>query len=313
MAPPLHAAALAVLVLASAATGQNQSSVGVASSDYPFLIQGKTAPGNGTILEAEAVTSSYTPVRVNLTNGARFVLGSGSQARFARDHVRLDGVSLEILNSGPEPQRIEAAGISLITTAPLTRAAVYTDQRDRVSLWVDSGEITALGPLGKELRKVGAQQALTISDTDSELGVTIQEKRAALEIARIQMRQVEYLAAVERESPAFRETRREIAVMLIEASGGLLRSGSFRDEGQTNMVIPTDLPSVNTGGLLAVTVEAAKQLNQARIAEAGCGRPSCKSDDPPAARNTFDGWRGGLPEPYPSCTLCRVSAPSEGM
>jgi len=307
----LQPTALALLLFASAAAGQNQGSVGVASSDYPFLIQGKTVPGNGTVLEMEAVTSSYTPVRVNLSDGARYVLGSGSQARFASDRIRLDGVSLEVVSSGPEPQRIEAAGIALITTAPLTRAAVYTDQRDRVSVWVESGEMTALGPLGKELRKIGPEQALTFSDTDSELGITLQEKRAPLEIARIQMRQVEYLAAVERESPAFRERRREIAVMLVEASGGLLLSGSFRDDGTSNLVIPTDVPSVNTGVLLQATVEAAKHLNQARIAEAGCGRPPCKSEDPPAARNSFDGWRGGLPEPYPSCTLCRVSVSDE--
>lgn|GEM_PF-2125580 len=307
----LAALSAVLLALGATASAQVQSSIGVAASDYPFLIQGKTVPGNGTLLEAEAVTSSYSPVLVDLADGARYILGIGSQARFAQDRIRLDGVSLEIASSGPQPQRIEVAGLALITTAPGSRGAVYTDQRDRVSVWVESGEITALGQLGKQLAKIGAGESLTISDTNSDLGPDVQDKRAPLEIARIQLRQLEHLAAVESESPPIRDKRRELTVALVEASGGLLRSGSFRSDAKVNMVIPTGMPAVNPEILLAATVRVGEELYRVRIGESGCGGPRCKSDDPPAARNTFDGWRGGLPAPFPSCTLCRVSSTEE--
>ena len=295
---------LLALACVASAFAQVRTPIGVVSSDYPFLIEGEPVPHHGTLLEAEAVTSAFMPTRVVLNFGASYILGIGSQARFSRERVLLDGVSLEIVLAGTEPQPIEVAGIEIRASTTDTRAAIYSDRPEIVSVTVSRGSVE-VSRGEKTVRSVSAGEAVTFSETRSSTTPRIQEKRSSLEIARIQMRQLQYLSIVEEERPAIGDIREGLIQALAMASGGLLGSEFQEDEENLSPVIPTGLPAVNPELLLRATEYVAAELRRSRLDLAGCGSPACATPAPPVARNDFSGIVGTLPPPYPGCTLCR--------
>lgn len=292
-------------LFALAAAAQVRPPIGVAASDYPFLLQGQPVKHHGTLLEGEAVTSAFMPTRIRLDSGASYVLGIGSQLRVGGERVLLEGVSLEVVRSGARPQTILAAGLEIRAVDQATRGSIYTDRPEVLSVWASAGEFEVLDSAGDTVARVRAGTALTFSSTMSEGGPRVQEKRASLEIARILMRELQYLARVEEERPAIRDTRLRLMNRLAIASGGLLGDQAEEANRELEPDIPTGLPAVDPTALLNAAAEVERTLHQSRLDLAGCGDPSCATPDPPVARNDFAGVIGTLPPPYPGCNLCR--------
>ena len=277
--------------------------VGFAFGDGAYLVETDAIRGDATLLEGEAVSTNVVPARLYLESGGFAILGPGSQARVFADRIELSGVSLEMLRFGDPAVPVSAGGLRILPASPDARASVFSDRASVVSVMVSQGNVDVTTGSGRVLRRMPAGSAATFAQQMGE--IRIQEKRAALEIARICMRQLEMLAVLEEFVPGVRPRREVMIKMLSDASGGLLAPTERERDLVESPDIPTGLPAVSPERLIVAAREAHFRLNQEGLDEAGCGDPECAAAEPPRWRNRFFGWAGGFSLPPPGCVLCQ--------
>ena len=283
--------------------------VGFAFGDGAYLVETDAIRGDAVLLEGEAVSTNVVPARIYLENGGFAILGQGSQARVHRDRVEVSGVSFEMLRFGDPAIPLAAGGLLISAASDDARASVFTDRPSVVSMMVSKGSVDVATAAGRILRRMPAGSAATFARGPGEM--RIQENRAALEIARICMRQLEMLAILEEFVPGVAPRRRVMVGMLSEASGNLLEPGERLQGLIDSPEIPTGLPAVSPDRLILAAREVHFRLNQEGLDEAGCGEPECAAAEPPRWRNRFFGWAGGFPLPPPGCVLCQPGESKE--
>lgn len=285
---PALAGAAACLSLSAA------QPVGLARSDEPFLVQAAPVRHNATILAGEAVSSNHLPLRVHLASGHELILGPGSQARFWDNRVRLDGVSLDF---EARPGAALAIQIGALTLQPSDggSGAIYGDRPGLASVWVRSGSVRA-SLAGQEMT-LEAGAAATLSEAGGQLRA--QDKRAPLEIARIQIRQLQYLGQMAAVRPGIRTRSQPLLERLAAASGGLLQAAAAGASERAAV------PAVDPAQLLEAAMDVHGVLLREPWVQAGCGSPDCMRLRPVKRPHDFDGWAGGMPPPQPGCELCR--------
>ena len=275
-------------------------------SELPFLIEDSEVRGNATILEDEAVSTSYLPARVRMNDGSEFVLGIGSHAQWNESVVRLEGVSLELTNVGSARPVLEAGGLYAKWTDPDTKARFYTDRPDILSVRVDAGSVEVERPTGETIRTVKAGEAITFSKTRTDLQV--QTNRAPIEIARVQMRQLDHQEALEETLPSVRRHRRNLLIGLSSASAGLLSlNPALRENSAPGLAVGGGALTANPQQLLAATDSTNTEVNSG-YSHYGCGNSICAGNTRLSSLNIFFGHVVGLNVPYPGCALCRPGA-----
>ena len=295
---------LALAGLSASAQEPLHRPVGFAFGDSAYLVETDPVRGDAVLLEGEAVSTNEVSARIHHNNGAFAILGPGSQARLFEDRIELSGVSLEMLRFGDPATAIEAGGLTILSASPDARASVFSDRPSVVSVMVSKGSVDVATTDGAALRRMPAGSAATFAQSQGE--VRIQENRAALEIARICMRQLEMLGVLENAAPGVRGRREAMVKMLSDASGGLLAPRERAEDLVESPDIPTGLPAVSPEELIVAAREAHFRLNQEGLDEAGCGDPECAAAEPPRWRNRFFGWAGGYNLPPPGCALCQL-------
>ena len=288
---PLIAATVSVAVGWSA-----ERPVGFAVSEAVFLIEGAEVFGNVTLLAGETVTSSYLPLRLRLQSGTSLTLGPGSQARIWSDRVRLDGVSLDVAVGRGAPFLVEVGAFTL-ELEPGGRGSIFSDRPELVSAWTEQGSLRAMAS-GSEQAQAPAGRPLTLVAHDG--AVRLQDERAALESARIQVRQIRHLRAMAAVRPAIASRADSLLQQIAAAAGGLSAVQPVEEAGMRDA-----LPAVDTGELLAAVRRVQQRLLGEAWALAGCGSPECVSREPVHRPHDFQGWIGGMPAPAPGCLLCR--------
>lgn len=277
--------------------------VGFALGDGAYLVETDPIRGDAALLDGEAISTNVAPARIYHDNGAFAILGPGSQARIFEDRIVVSGVSLEMLRFGDPAAPVEAGAVSILPATQDARVSVFTDRPSVVSVMVSKGSVDVTTVGGRVLRRMPAGSSATFAQGQGE--IRIQEKRAALEIARICMRQLEMLAVLEGAMPGVKDRREVIVKMLSDASGGLLAPTERGQDLVESPEIPTGLPAVSPERLIVAAREAHFRLNQEGLDEAGCGDPECAAAEPPRWRNRFFGWAGGFYLPPPGCVLCQ--------
>jgi hypothetical protein len=282
-------------------SAQTRAVVALARSDAPFLTGGSDAPGEGNVFEGESLDSYYLPVWIDYLDGARYVLGIGSAARLDDERIELQGVSLEIVSPGPGQRPILAAGLTFRPSGDC-RATVYLDSAERVTAHVSEGRLEVSDAAGETLGAVEADQAKSFSRDGDE--IRVQENRGPLEMARILVRQLNYLQRLEEATPPFGRKRRELLDRLVDSTTGVLmldadvrQPGLTTDEGAAAAIDPRRV----LREAQAVSFEIHHQMGWDRY---GCGKPACASAAGAAAGYPFGGDARLIPPQPLGCRLC---------
>ncbi len=298
---------MAILLLICCAAARPQEllrrPVGFAFGDAAYLVETDSIRGDAVLLDGEAVSTNVAPARIYLSNGGFGIVGVGSQVVVRADRVELSGVSLEMLRFGDPAVSLEAGGLLVDPASDDARVSIFTDRPSVVSIMVSKGSVDVTTAAGRALRRIPAGASATFARGPGE--IRIQENRAALEIARICMRQLEMLGVLEEFVPGIGPRRDAMVKILSEASGGLLEPRERELDLVQSAEIPTGLPAVDPEALIVAAREVHFRLNQEGLDEAGCGDPECAAAEPPRWRNRFFGWAGGFPPPPPGCVLCQ--------
>jgi hypothetical protein len=149
---------LAFFLAVPSASSQTREVVALARSEAPFLTGGSDAPGEGNVFEGESLDSYYLPVWIDYRDGARYALGIGSAARLSNERVELQGVSLEIVEPGPDRRPIVAATFTFRPSRDC-RATIFLDRGDMATAHVSEGRMEVLDAAGALLDVVEAAQA----------------------------------------------------------------------------------------------------------------------------------------------------------
>jgi hypothetical protein len=298
---------LAFCLTISSAPSQTREVVALARSEAPFLTGGSDAPGEGNVFEGESVDSHYLPVWIDYQDGARYALGIGSAARLSDERIDLQGVSLEIVSPGPNRRPIVAASLTFRPSSDC-RATIYLDSADIATAHVFKGRLEVL-VAGRELLDViEGQQAKTFTrDRD---GMRVQENRGPLEMARILVRQLNYLLRLEEATPPFGQKRRELLNRLVDSTAGILmldadvrQPGLAVDQGTTTAIDPQRV----LGAAEVVSFEIHHEVGWDRY---GCGKPACATAARASAGYPFGGDARLIPPQPSGCQLCEPEDPA---
>ncbi len=275
--------------------------LGMAASDYAFYVAGSAIDGSTTIFDGEALSSGYLPAWLDLKDGARYALGIGSQARVFTDRVELEGVSLEIVAAGSRLRRVIAGGLQFVPQSAAARATIYSDRPEVVSIFVAEGEVSVLLVDGAPGARIKRNQSATFSH--SLTSPRLQEQRAPLEIARILLRQLDFVTALEDALPALRRERLRLKSYIVRASGGLIGGAASQrtaSESESLQVAPAVDAELLLGADVAVGAELHRAVAWNRY---GCGDPGCSS--PPHTPYRFHGHAADAKPLDAGCVLCR--------
>jgi hypothetical protein len=263
------------------------------------LTGGSDAPGEGNVFEGESLDSYYLPVWIDYRDGARYALGVGSAARLGDERIELQGVSLEIVSPGPNRRPIIAAALTFRPSGDC-RATVYSDSSDMATAQVSEGRLEVFSATGEPLGLVEATQAKTFWRDHDE--IRVQENRGPLEIARILVRELNYLVRLEEAVPPFGRKRRELLNRLADSTAGILMwDPDVRQTGWTTDEGAAIDPQRVLRTAVAVSFEIHHEVGWDRY---GCGKPDCAIAAGAAAGYPFGGdARLISPQPF-GCQLC---------
>jgi len=288
------------LIVAAALAASSSSAaepVGFAVSTEPFLVEGSEVLGNVTVLAGEVVSSNHLPLRVRLSTGHELTLGPGSQARFWSDRARVDGVSVDFQAATGASLAVEF-GPLVFEAAAGAGAVIYGDRPATASAWAKADSVRVSSVSSGQSATLEPGGSATFSIVGDEL--RLQDQRAPLEIARIQIRQLRYLAQMAVTRPGVEGRSQVLLRRLSAASGGLLQVDPTEDQPGRNAI-----PAVDSERLLAAAIEVHGRLLAEPWADAGCGSPDCIHRKRSREPHNFVGWAGGL-QPRPGCELCRA-------
>lgn len=302
-----------VMGLAVSLSAEPKATVGFAVGDYPFHIEKSEIRGNGTIFAGETVTSHYLPTQLNLNSGSSLLLGIGSVAQIFDAKVVLKGGTVEIQSAGDALIAVEAAGLTFQPMTADTKAVVYSDRADMVSVSVEIGSVAVHNAKGEQIRVVDADSRAAFAHTQQNVKIE-RDERATLEIARIQARQIEHMGKLSKNVPAFKEKSTEMMGMLAAASGGYISatSGSAGIVPSSGSEIsPITPPSFDFAALKDATTTV-NQLHPTIPDQMGCGEPGCNPFHPLNTNNILVGHPtlgGGLPTLPGFCVICFPNLP----
>ena len=275
--------------------------VGFAVSAQPFLIQGAAAQSNATILAGEVVSSNRVPLRVHLSAGDEVILGPGSQATFWADRVRLDGVSVDFQSGSGAALTVELGALRFQASAG-AGAVVYSDRPALVSAWAKGGSVRVDVEGGQlETLQPGGSTAFALVAGEWR----VQERRAPLEIARIQIRQLQYVGRMAVTRPGVEARTESLLERLADASDGLLQV-----EPTAEQLGRDTRPAVDSARLFAEVLQVHAAILSEHWTEAGCGSPDCVARRRVHKPADFMGWADETPPP-PGCELCRFQESEE--
>ncbi len=279
----------------------------MARSEAPFLTGGSDAPGEGNVFEAESLDSYYLPVWIDYRDGARYALGVGSGARLSDERIELQGVSLEIVSPGPSRRPIVAATLTFRPSSDC-RATVYSDSSNMATAQVSAGRLEVFDAAGELQDVVEAMQAKTFSRDRDE--IRVQENRGPLEMARILVRELNYLLRLEEAAPPFGRKRRELLNRLVDSTTGILMTDAdVRQPGLTtdNAEVAAIDPQRVLRMAEAVSLEIHHEVGWDRY---GCGKPACATAAGAAAGYPFGGDARRIPPQPIGCQLCEPQDPA---
>lgn len=273
----------------------------LARSEAPFLTGGSDAPGEGNVFEGESLNSYYLPVWIHYQDGARYALGVGSAARLRDARIELQGVSLEIVSAGPTRRPIIAAALTFRPSDDC-RATIYTDSGDMATAQVSEGRLDVFNAAGEPLGVVEAPDARTFWRNRGE--VRVQDNRGPLEMARILLRELNYLVRLEEAVPPFGRKRRQLVDRLLDSTNGILmmdadvrHANLAPDESAAAAIDPQRVLRTAAG----VSFEIHHEVGWDRY---GCGKPDCAIAAGAVAGYPFGGdARLIAPQPF-GCQLC---------
>lgn len=273
------------------AAGAAREPLGFAESDQPFLVDGDPTPGNATVLAGEAVSADMLPLRVRLQTGHSITLGPGSQARFLPELVRFDGVSAAFQAAEGQVLSVELGALRF-RTAPGGGGVVYGDRPAVAAAWALGGPLEISGGGGEPVSlEPGAVGRFSVAGGELQV-----HEGAALEIARIQIRQLQHLEQMAATRPAVRSRVEPLLRSLADASGGWLRV----EAGDRRQAV-----SFAAERLLEVALETHHAILTEFWADAGCGSPDCVNRRRVHRPADFAGWSTPAPPALPGCALCR--------
>lgn len=291
---------LALCLAISSGLAQTREVVALARSEAPFLTGGSDAPGEGNVFEGESLDSYYLPVWIDYQDGARYSLGVGSAARLYDTRIELQGVSLEIVSPGPNGRPVIAAGLWFRPSGDC-RATVYSDSGEAATAHVSEGRLEVFNAIGDQVGSIEAAQARTFWRDRGE--IRVQENRGPLEMARILLRELNYLLRLEEATPPFGKKRRELLNRLVDSTNGILLSDA--DVRQPGLSADEEAAAIDPQRVLqtaqAVSFEIHHEVGWDRY---GCGKPDCVIASGSAAGYPFGGNAQLIaPQPF-GCQLC---------
>jgi hypothetical protein len=275
--------------------------VGFAVSAQPFLIAGAPARSNATILAGEAISSNRVPLRVHLSAGHEVILGPGSQAAFWADRVRVEGVSVDFRAAAGAKLTVEMGPLRF-EASDGAGAAVYSDRPTLASAWAKGGSVQVAIDEGSPL-DLGSGDSAAFALISGELRV--QQRRAPLEIARIQIRQLQYVGQMAVTRPGVKARTDTLLSRLAEASDGLLQAEPAAEQFDRE-----SRPAVDSARLFAEVLNVHAAMLSEPWTEAGCGSPDCVVRRRVHKPDDFVGWADETPPP-PGCELCRFREAEE--
>ena len=186
------------------------------------------------------------------------------------------------------------------------RATIYSDRPEVVSVFVAEGEWEVLLVDGSRGALIKQNQFATFSRTFTS--PRLQEQRAPLEMARILLRELDFVRTLENALPALRKERLRLSGYLTRASGGLIGGAGAAAGTDADGVAQGGAPAVDAELLLGAAVAIGTELHRAVGWDRfGCGSPHCASPIPPRTPYRFAGYAAAAPPLDSGCALCRGS------
>jgi hypothetical protein len=300
----LPVAAICALLGAIAAPAQSpgRQPVGMSWGVGEYAVERTPVRGSATLLDGEGISTSQFAVELDLDDGFRGVLGQGSAARVAGRRVELTGVSLEAVRFG-NGWVVAVGPVEARALTADARASFFSDREGEISLFVSKGEIE-IAVDGHEFEpsrlSAGSVGFVAIDGGQARL----LGSRAAVEIARIQLRQIDLLQRVEHLQPGLAKERARLVEELVESSGGLIDPIEAVHGGIVRVPF---LDTPVTELIQAIRLVHAR-LNSRGLSTVGCGDPRCATWDRPVRFDRFGGWTSGESIGGVGCLLC--SGPS---
>lgn len=284
----------------SPALGGMKQAVGFAEGTYPFQVNGKKIERSTTLFDGETVTSALLPTDLSLA-GSRFGLGIASQAKVFQKRLVLEGGSLRMTGE-TSGVAVEAAGLELSSPSKNTVATLYSSRPDRLSIVVESGEVSVLDSAGKAIARATSKGVTTIRDTRDSAKVETSD--APIDVLEIQSKQAEHLGQMEQSvtGAGFTERSRTLLGILAGASGGLVGMNAASDTPVTNAPASTAL-GANNLALTAASIEVGRQLQSDSTSQAGCSTYRECYPIPVISDNRPYGYVTGVIV-LPGCSFC---------
>jgi hypothetical protein len=159
-------AAMMSLIMALAAGGMGEAASGAAPvigtvvAKGTFRLDNATVTGNATLFEGATIETKNAESRMELSGGAKVLLGTESKARFYGDHMVLEkgGGQLEKASGF----RFEARGLTIQPETGNASARVTLTGGARVELAALSGSFRVLNARGMLVANVGAGRGLAL-------------------------------------------------------------------------------------------------------------------------------------------------------
>jgi hypothetical protein len=235
--------------------------IGLAISEYSFSAGASSVPGQATLFEGDPVRSEFLPTRLFLKDGARYVLGIGSEGAVYRDHLLLRLGSAEIVSSG-RASRVVASAVSVTADTPGAAATVYAGPNG-VTVLVRRGEVKA-GRVGSaRTTTLGAGRTATLRVNGRD-GLTLDADAAPGEAARVQAAQVGQLAEAARDITCLQPKAESISRAYAALAGQLAVAQSTRNALEprlsAGLATPADVRQYNAA------TDIVRSLQQASLA-----------------------------------------------
>lgn len=237
--------AIAVVLIANLSIAPAASpAIGVAIAGGGFQLDAAAVTGNGTLFEGSTVETGKSTSELQLQNGVRMMLDTGTRSKVYRDHLLLEKGTGQV--SGGTKYRILARALQIETVGNNGLAKVSVTPESRVLVAALQGHVRVTRSGGLLVANIAAGHALqleardpassqsTLSGilekrngryllTDSTAGVTVEVKGNGLE---------------------------KFVGRCVEVTGGL-DSGMTPAEGAAHVLISSNLDRCGDGGLIA--------------------------------------------------------------
>ena len=167
------------LVLGGTGTGEAASGaapvIGTVVAKGAFRLDNATVTGNATLFEGATIETKNAESRMELSGGAKVLLGTESKARFYGDHMVLDKGDGQLEKASGF--RFEARGLTIQPETGNASARVRIAGGARVELAALSGSFRVLNARGTLVANVGAGRGLALEpqagDTTTRLTGTL--------------------------------------------------------------------------------------------------------------------------------------------